>query len=427
MFITPDKYDSAPAETLLLDVSKGRVPFDHRLFKSLISRREETLAAIVNVGAGAQDVWRFDITEELINLSRHFKDPATIPLFLHLLKDEEPPGEVFDAFLSLGGTALEPLLAAYEAEKDDETRSQIAFALAALGVEDARVEAILKQRDPDEISLDLYQSRGEKAAASFDLFAEYEEEGLPIVETLTLDERFELLESENENYRTLAAASLFHDEFGEKGQNALFNRAKTDPSDVVRAHCWQALDNALDRDDIVGEMKHRLGDASLTDNERSGLLIGLSPLADQPEVRKAILAFYVRPETRLKAMEAMWRSLDPDFAEYFPEHLDDANVDIRRVALRGVGAQGLTSELGKVRKMISDETVREDALFAYAMAAPSKVSPAYLRTLYKKLEKEAGGFTEEEDEIVRIALDERLRAHNKPPAFSGDQNISEEE
>lgn len=427
MFLAPDQYASTPVEALLLEVAKGRVPFDHRLFKNLIDRRDETLAAIVSVGNGPQSVWRFDMTQELLDLARHFNDPSTIPFLVDLLSEEEPLDEVFDAFAALGSVAVEPLLAAYADDDDNITRGQIAFALAALGVEDPRIEAILKQRDPEEAAMELYQSRSEKVVEPFDLFAEYDEEGVPIAQALTIDERFELLESPEENYRILAAASLFHDDFGQKGQDALFERAKNDSSDTVRAHCWQALDNALDREDLVNEMIRRVQDASLSDKERGGLLIALSPLADRPAVRKAILEFYVHPETRLKALEAMWRSLDPDFAEYFPEHLDDKDVDIRRVALRGVGAQGLAGEMGRVRKMFADPDVREDALFAYAMASPSKVSPAFLRTLYKKLEKEVGGFTEEEDEVVRIALDERLRAQNKPPAFSGDQNISGEE
>jgi len=114
----------------------------------------------------------------------------------------------------------------------------------------------------------------------------------------------------------------------------------------------------------------------------------------------------------------MWRSLDPEFGPFFPAHLDDDDVDLRRVALRGVGVNAMTSELGRVRALLQDEDVREDALFAYALAAPGKDSPAFLRSVLNKIAKEAGGLSEEEDEIVRLALDERLRAAGKPPAFS---------
>lgn len=426
MFLLPEQYSSTAVEKLLLDAAKGYVPFDHRLLNHLIERRQETLAAIVAIGNGPQSEWRFDITQELLDLSRHLNDPATIPFLVDLLSDEEPFDETFDAFAELGEAAIDPLLAAYADDDDEDTHGHIAFALAALGIEDSRIETLLTQRESDEISLELYRSRAEKTTTPFDLFAEYDEVGIPVIDVLTLDERFTLLESSIEEYRILAAASLFHEEFGTKEQDGLLVRAQSDPSDVVRMHCWQALDNALDRKEVVKEMTERLQNRSLSTIERSGLLIALSPLADRPEIRKVVLEFYVNPETRLKALEAMWRSLEPDFDEYFSEHLEDENLDIRRIALRGIGAQGMAGEIGRVRKLFNDADVREDALFAYAMAAPSQVSPAYLRTLYRKLKKEAGGFTEEEDTVVRIALDERLRAQNKPPVFS-DENISDED
>jgi hypothetical protein len=77
--------------------------------------------------------------------------------------------------------------------------------------------------------------------------------------------------------------------------------------------------------------------------------------------------------------------------------------------------------------MLNDADVREDALFAFAMISPGKPTAAFLRQVYRKLETEAGGFTEEEEEVVRIALDERLRAAGKPAVFSAGQNISAEE
>ncbi len=427
MFRSPDQYGAASVESLLLDAAKGYIPFDHQLFHRLISRQEETLAAILTVGNGPQSEWRFDISQELLDLARHLNNPVTIPFLIDLLSEEEPLDDVFDAFAELGKRAIDPLLDAYADEDDEEILSHIAFALAATGEEDSRIEKLLKERDGDETALELYHSRGEKSSEPFDLFAEYDAQGIPAIDVLTLDERFQLLESSVEEYRILAAASLFHEEFDEKGQNTLSERARTDASEIVRMHCWQALDDALDRKELVDEMIARLQDTSLSTTERSGLMIALAPLSEKTEIKKVILSFYVNPETRLKALEAMWRSLDPDFEDYFPEHLNDANIDIQRIALRGIGANGMAGEIGKVRKMFQNPDLREDALFAYAMAAPSKDSPAFLRTLYNKLEKEADGFTEEEDAVVRIALDERLRAHGKQPVFTEEQNNSPEE
>ncbi len=318
--------------------------------------------------------------------------------------------------MAIGAKALEPLLAAYE-KASEPHRREIAFALAALGIEDPRIEAILATRDPDEAAMELYRDRGDRTPEAWDIFAEYAERGVPEVEALSVDERIEMLASDDEEYRILAAASLFHEDLDQRDEDILFARARTDSSETVRAHCWQALDNAINREEIATEMIARLQDTSRSDQERSALLIGLSAISDRPEIRPHLEAFYRKPETRLKALEAMWRSLDPDFTEYFPEHLNDPDLDIRRVALRGVGGLGITSELGKVRKLLRDPEVREDALYAYAMASPGKSSPAFLRSLLDRIKKEAGPLSEEEEEVVRIALDERLRAEGKPPIF----------
>ncbi len=418
MFLTAEEYSATPVAALLLEVAKGRVPLDHRLLKVLIDRKDETLQAIVDVGNGPQSDWRFDISEDLLNLAKHFNDPRTIPFLIDLLNVDEPIDEVYEAYASLGASAIEPLLAAYAAEEDDpEFRENVSFAMAALGVDDSRIEKILTENHGSDTSLDLYRDRGERHVPDFDLFAEYPEAGVPMLEALSLEERLELLKSADEDYRIGAAASLFHEDLSPAQVTTIFAAAKADPSEHVRAHLWQALDNSLDQAHISSEMLSRVQNPATPEFERCGLVVGLAARAELPEIRQAILDLYENPETRLKALEAMWRSHEPDFAEYFPKHLEDEKLDIRRIALRGIGVNGLTAEMGRIRKLLEDPDLREDALFAYALTAPAKVSPAFLRTLYKKLEKEAGGFTSEEDEVVRLALDERLRAHGKAPLF----------
>jgi HEAT repeat protein len=420
VFLTPDQYPSKPAAELLLEVAKGRLPFDHRLIRHLDTRREETVEAINSIGMGSDDEWRFDIDDELLSLARHFNDVRNLPYLIRLLHGEDPPDEVFDAVQAIGAPAIEPLIEARAISDDADVRGQIAFALAATGIEDERIQTIVDSPSTDDSARSLYAARADRQPFAFDIYEETPEESLPEAEGLTIDERFELLDSPIEEYRVLGAASLFHEDFGQKGQDRLLELARTDPSEHVRAHAWQALDNALDQDPIVDAMLKRLADPATPTTERCGLIIGLAPLADRPEVLESIVAMYEQPETRLKALEAMWRSLDPDFADYFPRHLDDADLDIRRVALRGVGALGMSAHLGKIRTLFNDPDVREDALFAFAMASPGTASPAFLRSVYKKLETEAGGFTPDEDEVVRIALDERLRAAGKPPVFVGE-------
>ncbi len=425
MFLTPDQYGSTSVKSLLAEIASGRAPLDHAMLRALLDRPDETAEAIVTIGNGPQTNWRFDLSEDLLLLARHLNDPRTLPFLVDLLNSDDPPELVFDVFALLDRAALDPLLAAYADEDDAEVRSHLAFALAALGIEDERIETIAKDGDPDGVSLELYHSRGEKALPAFDLFEEYPETSVPLVEVLSIEERFELLESTLEDHRILAAASLYREELPERQLKKIFDTAMTEPAPFVRSHLWQALEAGLDRPEFLDEMMRRVADSSVPEVERCGLIVGLAALADRPIVNKAIFEFYADPKTRLKAVEAMWRSQDPDFARYFPTHLDDPNIDIRRIALRGIGVHGLTSELGRIRKLLADEDVREEALFAYAMTAPSKDSPAYLRTLYKKIEKEVDGFTEGDEEVVRVALDMRLRAAGKQPVFLAEaHNIS---
>lgn len=419
MFLLPEQYGETPAAVLLLESAKGRLPLDHVLLRRLCARAEETAEAIVAVNRQIRE-WRFDFTEDLLNLARHLKDPRVLPFLIEVLKDEEPPDLVYEALSALGAAAVEPLLEAFSANPDAEFRANAAFALAALGVEDPRIEKAIEEADPDGVSMELYRDRGDKTAPPFDVFAEYPKEGFPLLELLPLEERFELLENPREEYRILAAASLYREDVSAAHVRQLFEKAKSDPSPEVRAHLWQALEAGLDQDDIAAEMIRRIEDPSTPEAERCGLAVGLSAIADRPPVRAAIEALYDRPATRLKALEAMWRSELPEYAPRFPAHLDDANAEIRRVALRGLAVHGAASELGRVRKMLAQDDVREDALFAYAMLAPAKNSPAYLRTLYDKIAREAGGLDSEEDQIVRVALDQRLQAAGREPVFQAE-------
>lgn len=416
MFLLSGQYDETPAAALLLEASKGRLPIDHALLRSLFARPDETAEAIVQVSRQMQD-WRFDFTDDLLILSRHLNDPRILPFFLEVLEDEEPPDAVYEIVSALGPAAVEPLLAALAENTNEEFRSNAAFALAALGIEDERIEKAVREYDADGVALELYRDRGDKYVPPFDVYEDYPEEGVPLVELLRLEEQFELLESPREEYRILAAASLYRDRLQPAQVRSLFEKAKSEPSEQVRAHLWQALESALDQDDIAAEMIRRLDDPGTSAAELCGLAVGLAAIADRPPVHGAIEKLYDRPATRLKALEAMWRSQLPEYTVRFPAHIEDENTEIRRIALRGAAIHGLTSELGRVRKLLTHEDLREDALFAYAMLAPAKNSPAYLRTLYGKIAKEAGGLDGEEDHVVRIALDQRLQAAGRDPVF----------
>lgn len=413
-----------PITALLLEASQGKLPLDQRLLRAMVERREESIDSIVKVALASQDDWRIDFLPDLVDLARHFNHPRLTPVFLKALERDESLEEAFEGLSALGASGVDPLLRAYETANED-MQGEIAFALAATGVKDDRIRTLLESRATDEeesIALELYNDPEAKASEPLDLFTDLPETGEPIVEVLSTEERIAMLGAEAEETRIACAASLFGEEFSKEEEDTLFAVAKSDPSELVRANLWQALHAAVDRDEIRQAMLERAEKQEYPTIERCGALVGLAPVAAEPQVRDAIMHFYGIPEVRFKAIEAMWRSGSPEFAAIFPQHLDDADEDIRRLALRGVGTLGIRSELGRVRAAIKEESVREDALFAYALLAPAKDSAAYLRPLLKKIIEEAGGVSEDEENVIRMALDQRLEASGKPPIFSREQD-----
>ena len=122
----------------------------------------------------------------------------------------------------------------------------------------------------------------------------------------------------------------------------------------------------------------------------------------------------------------MARSFDRRFTSYPPEHLDDPDSDIKTQAIWGIGYLGLSQEAPRLVELFDDEDFRSDALFAYTLAVPGETSTGRVRALLKKVEEAAGGFREDEEDLVRIALDQRLMLHGKSPVFFPDESGPEE-
>ena len=80
----------------------------------------------------------------------------------------------------------------------------------------------------------------------------------------------------------------------------------------------------------------------------------------------------------------------------------DADDAVREQAVIGVGYLGLVGELGRVKNMFHDPSIRPAALMGYSLAFPDKDTVARLRSLYKKIEKLADGLSPEEADIVRL-------------------------
>jgi hypothetical protein len=298
---------------------------------------------------------------------------------------------------------------------DPAAKEPLEAAAALLGPEEAEVEKEIK-----EVIENLEQGDVDKPALEdepFDIWDLYpEEDDLP-VDSLDEDERLGLLAHPSARIRAAAANTFFNQPLDEPVRKALLNLAQTDNEPNVRARAWESLIDATEHTEIVEAMLKALRQPGVTVEERGGLLVGLAPETDRNEVRKAITDLYEIHEGRAKALEAMWRSVHPSFKDFFAPNLADKDIEVKRGALWGVGYYGLKAELDKVRKLFKDEDLRSDALFAYTLALPADISRGRMKSLLTRIEKDAEGLTEMEEELVKAALDERLLLAGKEPFF----------
>jgi hypothetical protein len=266
-------------------------------------------------------------------------------------------------------------------------------------------------------------------AEPFDLVAQYPERALPEFDVLTELERLDLLASPEADIRAGSAESLFNSEVSPAARRALLDLAKSDPSAEVRGNAWAAVADATDDDAVRDAMLAVLRDTSKPLEERGGAAVGLYAVADRDDVQEALEALYVEGESpekslaRAKALEAMWRSLWKPYAKYFPGNLDHSDPAVVRQALRGAGYFQLTREAEKIASYFDREgkfeTVRDDALFAYALAMPGQTTRGRIRGLFRKIDALAD-LSRNEAEMVEFALDERLKLHGFAPVFAGE-------
>ncbi len=101
-----------------------------------------------------------------------------------------------------------------------------------------------------------------------------------------------------------------------------------------------------------------------------------------------------------------------------------------REALRGAGYFELTRHADKIASYFDrDEPfhrLREDALFAYALAMPGETTRGRVRGMARKVEA-LTPLTSTEMQLVEFALDERLRLHGLAPVFSAQEEEVEPE
>ena len=464
MFLDPDKLAESHPEEILAAASRGHLGLDHRFLHAILDRRAESLPAAVKFAERNRERDAVDLSPELIAFFRIWKASEGIPFLVRYIKEDpgNVPDEVVETLVELGAPALEPLLELY-GELDEEQSGEVAFILANLRVRDERILQLLIDRlkfdlsdtvlllslygDPaaveaieracadldeqdkelrDEVS-EALESLAEKRSGgsqptvveheTFDVWSFYPEKADLPAELLDEDERTDLLNHPVRSVRAVAAASFFNRELTPEQRKKLLALATEDPAPEVRARAWEAMIDSTDQGDVVELMLAALRNPNVVGEERGGLLVGLSAEVDRNEVRKAIGDLYASPEGRAKALEAMWRSMHPSFREYFSKHLDDPDIEVRRGAVWGVGYYGLKSELDRIRKLFENEDLRSDALFSYALALPADISRGRMKSVLARIEKDAHGLSEMEEELVKAALDERLVLAGKEPVF----------
>ena len=451
--LAASQYSTTPVYQLLDEAAQGRIGIDQRWLRAILDRGPDAVEDIVRFGLTPQGENRLDLTDDLVAMVRHFRDPRALDYLTEVVRRDptDVPDDLNFALPAFGAAAVEPLLKlAHELEEDQA--GEVAFLLAGLGqkgVRDPRIlELLLDRLDFDlrdgALCLGLY---GDPAAIPaiekflhelpndnqllfalselrdpskvedepFDIWASYPEVSAPDFSVMDEAARLEILRTGSDAVdRAEAAHSFFTDDMSDEAVSALLAAARGDADASVRARCWEAVASHEDSPPLREQLTKRLHDTSVAPEERAGCLVGLA-LLDAPIHDQAVL-LYQNPEIRLKVLEAMWRSLDKRFGKYFVTHLDDPHLETQRIAIRGVGYLQMRGELGRLKALWAEEELREDALYAFALAAPSDPTPSALRSLLKRITADAH-LSEDETELVMLALDERLRMAGKSPVF----------
>ena len=477
---TPEAVTSAANSVRHLSVSElltaaamGRAGVDRLLIRSILDFGDAAHPEILGFARAPRESHRLDIDPLLIDLVRHFNVPPESPqadVVLAFLMDairrspDDIGDELIQTLLPFGERTVGPLLDLY-AELGEEQSSDVAFLLAGLRLRDPRVLALLLERLEYDTAdgaflLGLYGDPASRPALekllaeipeedvelrrelqhslelldapepryqpeAFDILNEYPERELPEFDLLPEEERLEMLGSPDSILRAGAAHSFFNAELSPNVRTALLDAARSDSEPEVRGRAWESLADAADDDAIRNELVHVLNDSSKPIEERGGAAVGLHLVADRDEVREGIEVLYeLDGMARAKALEAMWRSLWPPYAKYFHANLDDSRPEILRPALRGAGYFQLTRYADKIAKFFDREEpyadLREDALFAYALAMPGETTRGRVRGMLRKLDGLAG-LTSDETTLVEFALDERLRLAGLDPVFATEE------
>jgi HEAT repeat protein len=456
---------------LLRAAAAGRVGVDRRLIQTILDQ-PDAAAEVLAFSREPREGHRLDLDPLLIDLFRYWKSDEALDFYIDAVRrqPEEIGDDLIQAFLPFGEKAVEPLLKLYE-ELGEEQAGDVAFLLAGLRIREPRVLALLLDRlefdagdgafvlglygdkaalpalekmlaeipeDDTELRLEIERSmelldspEPQYIAEPFDILKEYPKTELPAFDLLPDSERIEMLGSDDALIRAGAAHSFFNEDLTPETRDKLFAMAKADPELKVRVQAWESLSGASEQAPIQAALIATLADESKPVEERGAAAVGLYAFADKDTARRGIEALYeLGGHARAKALEAMWRSLWEPYAKYFAPHLEDTeDLAILRQALRGAGYFRLTKYAEKILSYVDREgdlaTLRDDALFSYALAMPGETTRGRIRGMLRKIDALAD-LNQTETDLVMFALDERLRLNGLAPVFSeeGDRSQS---
>jgi hypothetical protein len=460
LILDPARLADVRPYRLLEAAAAGYIGVDHRFLHAIVDRPESSIPDLVRFAAEDHEDDTVGLDEDLVDIFRHLRAPEGVP-FLVALARRDPlniPDDVVEALVQFAAEAVDPVLRLLEdLENAGEDAGDVPFLLSQLRVRDPRILGVLIARlekgDPEAaLLLDMYgdpagipalqaalaqlpaesidavkikafiEDLSSPGAAieveePFDIWARYPKTDWPPLDVLDDEVRLEMLESGSPELRADVAAFYRGAEFTEKIGARLLEMAKSDPDLPVRGECLETLGEISNEPEVRRAMLRVLSDAGTSVEEKGGAAVALAQQTDNAAVFQGIENLFADPRGRAKALKAMGRSFDKRFGAYPPKHLDDPDNEIKRQAIWAVGYLNLQAEAPRLPAFFDDEVFRSDALFAYALSVPGETSPGRMRSLLNKIDEAAGGFKPDEEELVEMALDQRLILHGKKPVF----------
>jgi hypothetical protein len=440
--IAPEQYADTPAYDLLEAAARGWLAIDHRFLHAILDDPGRTIGDVVRFATEDRDD-RIGLSEDLMRIFAVHPVPEALPFLISEIEafpEDIPEFLLAPAFARIGEPAIEALI------ETGEPAGEIGFLLASLGIRDPRIfrflvdylerdledgaflcevyndpalaphlEAI-RDRAPDEAA-EALKALGTRARGEwepYDIWRDYPAADQPDVNALPAHERMLFLNSPSAELRLAGVQGWRGEDLPSAVVARILDIARTDGDDRVRGAAWEALRDEFLESPIANAMRERLSSEDLGPHERVGIALAMSIHVDPASIEQIILASYEWGPTRVKALEAMWRSRSQRFAEYVVRHLDDADPDLVREAICGVGALELRGELGRLEAFIHNPEFRDEALLNYVLAAPASNTRSGMMQLVARLKTLAGEFSDEDETIVNAAVGLRMDSYGMP-------------